>query len=261
MAEYYIAPKSSFDATADAIREKTGSQATIEWTEDGFADAIAAIPAGGGDEPLIPNTYQRVEYIQGTGSGAVIDTGFTPDDYTSAILKFEPLVVTGDSLFGTMGVMSGDKDKWRVFNYSSALYFDCGNGSGGRMQIASWLPVNTQRYVSVGNKWIIDMTTGQEKTGATAITFADPITTHIFINGGAQDKSANAKWYEVKIFNGSTPARDFVPCYRKSDSVVGLYDRVTETFFTNVGSGGSFTAGPDVVSANDLLLILLGGAS
>ena len=48
MAEYYIAPKSSFDATADAIREKTGSQTTIEWTEDGFADAIAAIPTGGG---------------------------------------------------------------------------------------------------------------------------------------------------------------------------------------------------------------------
>lgn len=46
MAEYYIAPKSSFDATADAIREKTGSQATIKWTEDGFADAINAIETG-----------------------------------------------------------------------------------------------------------------------------------------------------------------------------------------------------------------------
>lgn len=44
MAEYYIAPKSSFDATANAIREKTGSQTTIEWTEDGFADAVGAIP-------------------------------------------------------------------------------------------------------------------------------------------------------------------------------------------------------------------------
>ena len=43
MAEYYIAPKTSFDATADAIREKTGSQATIEWTQDGFADAIEEI--------------------------------------------------------------------------------------------------------------------------------------------------------------------------------------------------------------------------
>ena len=46
MAEYYIAPKSSFDATADAIREKTGNQATIEWTENGFADAVSDIPSG-----------------------------------------------------------------------------------------------------------------------------------------------------------------------------------------------------------------------
>ena len=51
MAEYYIAPKSSFDATADAIREKTGSQATIEWTQDGFADAIAEIPSASIEEP------------------------------------------------------------------------------------------------------------------------------------------------------------------------------------------------------------------
>ena len=47
MAEYYIAPKTSFDATADAIREKIGSQATIEWTQDGFADAIEEIQSGG----------------------------------------------------------------------------------------------------------------------------------------------------------------------------------------------------------------------
>lgn len=46
MAEYYIAPKTSFDATADAIREKTGSQAAIEWTQDGFADAIEDIESG-----------------------------------------------------------------------------------------------------------------------------------------------------------------------------------------------------------------------
>ena len=46
MANYYIAPESSFDATADAIRAKTGSQASIEWTEDGFADAIEDIQTG-----------------------------------------------------------------------------------------------------------------------------------------------------------------------------------------------------------------------
>lgn len=38
--DYLIAPKASFDATADAIREKTGSQASITWGQDGFAEAI-----------------------------------------------------------------------------------------------------------------------------------------------------------------------------------------------------------------------------
>lgn len=46
--EFYIVPKASLDATADAIREKTGSQESIEYTQDGFADAIEEIPSGGG---------------------------------------------------------------------------------------------------------------------------------------------------------------------------------------------------------------------
>ena len=56
MAEYYIAPKSSFDATADAIREKTGSQTTIEWTENGFADAVGAIPTSAGVSEVTVST-------------------------------------------------------------------------------------------------------------------------------------------------------------------------------------------------------------
>jgi len=38
---------------------------------------------------------------------------------------------------------------------------------------------------------------------------------------------------------------DLVPCYRKADGVIGMYDVVRRTFLTNVGSG-SFTKGADV---------------
>jgi len=41
--DYYIAPKGSFDATADAIRNLTGSQASITWGQNGFADAEEGI--------------------------------------------------------------------------------------------------------------------------------------------------------------------------------------------------------------------------
>ena len=47
--EFYITPKAALDATADAIRTKTGSQASIEFTQDGFANAIKDIPSGGED--------------------------------------------------------------------------------------------------------------------------------------------------------------------------------------------------------------------
>lgn len=36
-----------------------------------------------------------------------------------------------------------------------------------------------------------------------------------------------------------------VPCYRKADGVIGMYDIVSKTFFTNAGTG-SFTKGADV---------------
>lgn len=39
----YYSNVAAFMATADAIRAKTGSNAPIEWKENGFADAIAAI--------------------------------------------------------------------------------------------------------------------------------------------------------------------------------------------------------------------------
>jgi hypothetical protein len=39
--------------------------------------------------------------------------------------------------------------------------------------------------------------------------------------------------------------RDFIPVYRKSDSVVGMYDSVNDVFYTNKWSG-SFTKWPDL---------------
>ena len=62
MANYYIAPKSSFDATADAIRAKTGSQAAIEWTEDGFADAIEDIQTGNRDDLTEPKDVDFIDF-------------------------------------------------------------------------------------------------------------------------------------------------------------------------------------------------------
>ena len=48
------------------------------------------------------------------------------------------------------------------------------------------------------------------------------------------------KCYSFKISIDDTYVRNFVPVKRKSDGIFGLYDTVSNAFFTNVGSG-SFT--------------------
>lgn len=49
MSNYSIVPNAALTATADAIRTKSGSQATIEFDNNtGFKDAVNAIPSGGG---------------------------------------------------------------------------------------------------------------------------------------------------------------------------------------------------------------------
>lgn len=48
MPDYYVVPTSALTSTADAIREKIGTEEEIEFTQDGFKDAVEAIEAGGG---------------------------------------------------------------------------------------------------------------------------------------------------------------------------------------------------------------------
>lgn len=43
MSDYFIAPRTSFVATSDAIREKTGSQDGIVWGQDGFASTLNSL--------------------------------------------------------------------------------------------------------------------------------------------------------------------------------------------------------------------------
>ena len=48
-----------------------------------------------------------------------------------------------------------------------------------------------------------------------------------------------------KIYNSDVLVRNFIPCYRKSDSVAGMYDTVNGVFYTNQGTG-SFVVGNNV---------------
>lgn len=52
--------------------------------------------------------------------------------------------------------------------------------------------------------------------------------------------------YRCSIWNNNTPIRDFVPCYRKSDGVIGLYDVIERKYYPCQGTG-TFGGGQEVL--------------
>jgi hypothetical protein len=62
-------------------------------------------------------------------------------------------------------------------------------------------------------------------------------------SGSAARYFFHCKLYSFKIYVEDLLVRDFIPCQRKSDSALGLYDIVNKIFYTNSGTG-SFIAGP-----------------
>lgn len=64
-------------------------------------------------------------------------------------------------------------------------------------------------------------------------------------SGSPYSGSCSGRLQLCKIYNKNTLIRDFIPCYRKSDNVIGLYDRINDKFYINSGTG-TFTKGEDV---------------
>ncbi len=57
----------------------------------------------------------------------------------------------------------------------------------------------------------------------------------------------NGKIYYFKWLDSNNElVQDLVPCYRKSDNEIGMYDLVSNTFYINAGTG-TFIKGPDVI--------------
>ena len=64
-------------------------------------------------------------------------------------------------------------------------------------------------------------------------------------DGRVDERTFIGKTYYFKIYKNKKLIRHFIPCYRKSDGVIGLYDLVNDVFYTNSGTG-EFEKGADV---------------
>lgn len=196
----------------------------------------------------LPKEYQQVEYIQSSGS-QYINTLYKPNQNTKTEIVIETISLNTTFVpFGTransrldyiLGINFNSKN-YIQYNINDPVYSTESSSTLLNTKFVAKLDKNLGRITY--NNTNIDMI-------PTATTDFSCIT-NLYIgclnnNGSTSYLSPSYKLYSCKIWESEYLIKDFVPCYRKSDNVIGLYDLVSRTFFTNSGTG-NFTKGGNV---------------
>ena len=191
----------------------------------------------------LPNMYIELEYIESSRT-QYIDTGVNADSNLRVVLDMAYTSVSNNN-YTNIGAIKYDEtiqsgDRYRRYHMlqqnNNLRHFT--NTSSTTIGQA-----DTDRHIfnfDVPNgKYYID----EQVTTMPTSEFDTQLNYWLF--GRNSDKTnlrylSSMQIYSCKMYYNDSLVRSFVPCYRKSDNVIGMYDMVSRQFFTNAGTG-SFT--------------------
>ena len=205
----------------------------------------------------LPKEYQEVEYIESTGT-QYIDTG---------IVLNNGCVITLDFLIAESSVNRVISGWRRKGTYTAPYQAFMGSNERKLRYVAIGRASNISSYppsfeYGVRNKVLIDSVNEQVLVND-IVTDCGPD----FSNGKPFNENGSSEYHpylfalnnagravaisqDTRIYGYSVQYGDellqsFIPCYRKSDGEIGMYDIVTRTFFQNAGTG-TLAKGADV---------------
>lgn len=189
---------------------------------------------------ILPEEYQQVEYIESTGT-QYIDTGYIPMNTSKVELDLQFLDFSSEQNNG-IASYSGNNTRIAIGNgYNhDGFYFGVANS-------------NLYRGTNDNNRHIfyIDFLNKNFGYDENSFNFSSNLATidrnyTLFARYGQWvENFCKEKLYSAKFYENSILIRNFIPCYRKSDGEIGLYDLVNNVFYTNSGTG-TFLKGSDV---------------
>ena len=209
------------------------------------------------DTAILPSEYQQVEYIENT-ENSYIDTGKILTQNNSVECKIKTPSTLADVTSMSFGSRDGASSNNISSNFISNIITIDFNNSNYNTYRASYtnMQVSTEYilYTSKNTRKIYNKNRNVlvENNTICNDTITTPNTAHIFrINPMPQQHWLYGKirLYYFKIWENDELIMNLIPCYRKSDNEIGLYDLVSNTFLTNQGTG-TFAKGDNVTIPN-----------
>ena len=232
---------------------------TINWYVDGSTYATTTCQTGG--DIILPTTptkygytfqgwafFTPVEYLESTGL-QYIDTGFFPNQDTRVVVEFKAISGYYGTIFGARTAASTDTFSFLYTNLNPGNISD--DYASTRTVLGS--KIFNQIIVVDKNKsltYVLNKSTGaviyQDANTYTNFQTTVPLYLFVMNSGGVANvnESGSRLIYSAKIYDNGTLVRDFIPVL-DGNNVPCMYDRVTEQYFYNQGTG-NFIAGPAI---------------
>lgn len=196
----------------------------------------------------LPSAFQEVEYIESSGT-QYIDTWYQPNQDTkvdtNVLITQFPSSENAGNILGSRTAYGNSQYQlisWKIQNHVLEFRY----GSRDYTASATISLTENTKYNIVCSKLGLYVNNVLSHAVNTS-TFQTSYNLYIFgyNNAGVFSSPSFIKLYSCQIYDNNTLVRDFVPCYRKSDNEIGLYDLVNGVFYTNAGTG-TFIVGGNV---------------
>lgn len=255
---YFGIPSGMFSSSVpwNIVAEYQGEEttATIIVNTNAFYDIVLTY--------RVPYDYQEVEYLESNGS-QYIDTLISTDSIGGMQAKI--MVASGErsAYEWVFGGSSGSKNYPYYANDGFGIYLPPNGSVYFQINQQSYYLLNTYTIGYVGDFSLLLSNSGitysfsvPPAVPSPTTVSAQPITctrnfylfTMNYADGVILSTSNRNRFYSCEITNRQNQiVSNFIPCYRKADSVAGMYDNVNHRFLTNQGTG-TFVVGSDVNS-------------
>ena len=192
----------------------------------------------------LPSEYQEVEYIESTGT-QYIDTGYKANNNSSVEIEVSDMVIN-DQYVAIFGARESNLNQFWVFFTQNTHIIKARYNN----QTSTGVPINNYTKINLDkNKFFVN---DELKFEFEKQDFSCNYDLYLFcVNNldSVQYLNNSVRIYSCKIYDNNNLVRDFVPCYRKSDNVIGMYDLANNIFYTNSGTG-DFLKGADISDIN-----------